>query len=167
MPSDTFEETAGVTAEEGDGALMVNLGEVNENGNFEAVPRGNYPVTVSQLDFSMSQRSNNPMWTWVFEVEEGEYAGRKFFYHTVFNEGGMPRVKRTLARIKTEDGYEKVLLGGAFSPEAVANEGRLLGARAKIRVDIRTYEGQKRNDVKDVLPPSETGGAGGTGFAGV
>jgi hypothetical protein len=168
--SDTFAEAAGVDTgmetEDGEG-LTVDLSNTSEKGNFEVVPRGIYPMMVSQLDFGRSQRSNNPMWTWIFEVEEGnEYAGRKFFYHTVFNEGGMPRVKRTLARIKDETGYAQTLLSTRFNPEAVANEGKLLGARCRVRVDIRVYNGEKRNDVKDVLPPQEGAAAGG-GFAGV
>jgi hypothetical protein len=42
----------------------------------------------------------------------------------------------------------------------------MLGARCRVRVDIRVYNGEKRNDVKDVLPPQEGAAAGG-GFAGV
>jgi hypothetical protein len=165
--SGTFEEDRfGMETEDSGDTLYVSMGEVDDSG-FKPVPRGLYDVALSQLDFGFSQRSNNPMWTWVWEVEEGEYANRKFFYHTVFNEQGMPRVKRTLARIKTDDGYEAELLAAPrFSPENVANEGRLLGARARLRIDIRKYEGQPRNNVRDVLPPQATGAESG-GFAGV
>jgi|SRR3954464_1516629 hypothetical protein len=165
---DTFEEDRfGMETEKTGDALYVSLGDVDDSGGgFKPVPRGIYDVQLAQLDFAHSQRSNNPMWTWIWEVESGEYAGRKFFYHTVFNEGGMPRVKRTLARIKTEDGYEsEVINASRFSPETVANEGRLLGARARIRVDIRVYEGQQRNNVRDILPPGT--GDGGSGFSGI
>jgi hypothetical protein len=177
--SDTFEEAAGVSlgttaeaegvdTEEGEG-IVVDLGGVNEAGNFVAMPRGLYDVTVAQLDYGKSQRSNNPMWTWIFEIDGGEYNGRKLFYHTVFNEGGLPRVKRTLARIQTDDGYPQQLLTQRFNPQVVADEGRLLGARAKVRLDIRTYQGKKQNDIKDVLPPGTASGAAGASgaFAGV
>jgi len=163
MTSDTFEEASGMSSEASDG-LTVDLSSTDEKGNFEALPRGIYDVTVAQLDFGQSQRSGNNMWTWIFEIEDGEFAGRKLFYHTVFNEGGMPRVKRTLARLKTDDGYEAQLLSNRFSPSAVAEEGRLLGARCRVRVDIRMYEGRKTNNIKDVLPAA--GGEGG-GFSGV
>jgi hypothetical protein len=174
--SNAFAEAAGtaeaddanVETEDGNG-IVVDLGGVNEEGNFVAMPRGLYDVTVVQLDFGKSQRSNNPMWTWVFEVDGGEFNGRKLFYHTVFNEGGLPRVKRTLARIQTDDGYPQALLNQKFNPQTVADEGRLLGARAKVRLDIRVYQGKKGNDVKDVLPPGPAGAAAGGGgaFAGV
>lgn len=162
----TFEEDSfGMGTEATGDTLYVSLGEVDDSG-FKPVPRGLYDVALAQLDFGFSQRSNNPMWTWIWEVEDGEHSGRKFFYHTVFNEGGFPRVKRTLARIKTDDGYEAELLAAPrFSPEQVANEGRLLGARARIRVDIRKYEGQNRNNVRDILPPG--GGSEAPGFSGV
>jgi hypothetical protein len=174
-----FEEAAGVATEtnadvetESGEGIVVDLGGVNETGNFVAMPRGLYDVTVAQLDYSRSQRSNNPMWTWIFEIDGGEYNGRKHFYHTVFNEGGLPRVKRTLARIQTEDGYPQQLLNQKFNPQTVADEGRLLGARAKVRLDIRVYQGNKQNDIKDVLPPGGSGSAtsgasAGSAFAGV
>jgi hypothetical protein len=157
----------GMGTEEGEG-IVVDLSDVGD-GKYSPVPRGIYPVTVVTLDYGLSQRSQNPMWTWVWEVEEGhEHAGRKFFYHTVFNEGGMPRVKRTLARIKADGDAQARLLSGPFNPQAVADEGILLGARARIRIDIRRYEGQNRNDVRDVLPPADQIGGGMTaGFAGV
>jgi len=167
------QQAAGATMETEDGeGMIVDLGGVNENAGYEPAPRGVYDCIVENLEYGKSQRSGNKMWSWTLAVESGEFAGKKkFFYHTTFNEGGMPRVKKTLARIKTEDGYEKQLLAGPFNPKTVADEGRLLGARCKVRVDIRVYEGQKRNDVKDILPPGVGGAVGGgaaaAGFAGV
>ena len=159
-PSVNFSNTAGDddSSEDGEG-LVVDLANTGEGG-FVALPRGIYACTVAQLDYGKSQRSGNWMWTWQFEVEDGEAKGRKLFYHTVFNEGGMPRVKRTLSRIKAEGGFEQSLLSGPFNPKTVAEEGRLLGARCRVRVDIRNYEGQKRNDVKDVLAPMADAGGG-------
>src|ERR1700761_5464325 len=148
-----FEEEglgAGEMGEEAGGGFVVDLSDTSEEGNFPVLPRGTYPCTVDSLSFGYSQKSNNPMWTWVFEVESGEFAGRKLYYHTVFNEGGMPRVKRCLARIQGEGDYAKSLLSGSFNPEKVADEGRLLGARCRVKVDIRKYEGKNRNDTKDV-----------------
>jgi hypothetical protein len=181
MASDTFAEAGGFSsdetsdgnagmAEEAGSGLVVDLSGVSEKGNYKVLPRGIYPVSVVALEFGKSKASGNNMWTWQFQVEEGhEGAGSKFFYHTVFNEGGMPRVKRTLARIVMEDGsnYAKTLCEAPFSPERVADEGRLLGARCRLKIDYRTYQGAKQNDVKEVLPPLAEGAGSTQTFAGV
>ena len=149
-------EHAGTEVEtEGGDGLVIDLSETTEGAGFEAVPVGVYDVFVESLEFGASQRSGNKMWTWTFQVEgDGEFRNRKFFYHTTFNEGGLPRLKRCLARIQGIDGSLEHLLTSRFNPQKVADEGILLGARCRIRVGKRKYEGEWRNDVKDVLPPA-------------
>lgn len=156
VEEETGEGVEGVDTGEGEegGVGMVDLNAVDDSGKFVAVPRGTYECEVSNLTYEQSSKGNW-MWSWELTVIDGEYANRKFFYHTTFNEGGLPRVKRALARIQTADGYEKELLSTAFNPETVAMEGRLIGARCKVRVDVKPYEGQARNNVKDILPPGE------------
>lgn len=147
--------------EDGEG-LVVNLDGVSEEGNFPVMPRGLYDVNLYELTYGLSQSKGNPMWTWIWEVENNgveEYNGRRFYYHTTFTEQGRSRVKRALARIKCADDYNKILLSGPFKPEDVALEGKLLGAKARIRVDVRPYQGKKSNNVRDVLPPSESADA--------
>jgi hypothetical protein len=160
------EEAEGTEFGEGEGlgedgeGLVVNLDGVSEEGNFPVMPRAIYDVNLYELTYGLSQAKGNPMWTWIWEVENNaveEYNGRRFYYHTTFNEGGKSRVKRALMRIKCEDDYNKVLLQSSFKPEDVALEGKLLGAKARLRVDIRPYQGKKSNNVRDILPPSEGG----------
>lgn len=160
---DSFEEGGSMSEESGAG--MIDLSGVSDEGGFTPVPRGIYPVSLDELNYGQSQSSGNNMWTWIFEIESGEFKGRKFFYHTTFTEGGLPRVKRALARIKTEDGYEATLLNSQFNPEAVALSGKLIGARARLDIRIKPYEGKPSNNVKDILPPED--GAGGDGFGGL
>lgn len=136
--------------QEGGGSVgMIDLSTVGDEVGFTPLPRGIYPAIVSDLTYGLSQASGNPMWTWVFEVSDGEFAGRKLFFHTPFTEAMMPRVKKVISRVAPE------LLNGPFNPEAVANDGILLGKACRIRVDIKPYEGVARNNVRDVLPPEE------------
>jgi len=104
-----------------EGALVIDLSDTDENFVAETVPRGLHPVIVSGLTFDYSQRSNNPMWTWELEIEDGEFAGRRLYYHTVFSEGGMPRVKRALMCVGATELLEK-----KFNPEEVAMSGVLV-----------------------------------------
>lgn len=153
-----LEETgAGAGAEfeqGGEGVGMIDFSGVDENaGGFEVLPRGIYDVIVDNVEYGISQRSGNPMWTWTFELDGGDFAGRKLFFHTVLTPEQLGRTKKVLSRVAPE------MLTVPIDPQVVADEGLLLGKRARCRVDIRKYEGEDRNNVRDVLPPNaEAGG---------
>lgn len=138
---------------EDEGRMKVNLSGVEEQGGFEAMPRGNYPVVVDNVEFGHSQSSGNPMWTWTLEVSEGEYQGRKLFYHTVFTDKAIGRVKKALRAVGAVN-----LLEDDFDPEEVADNGDLAGLSCLAKVAVSTYEGEKRNNVKDLLPIAGGGG---------
>ncbi len=132
---------------------MIDLSGVDENADaFPVIPRGIYPAVVDEVTYGLSNASGNPMWTWKFEISEGDYQGRKLFFHTPFVENMMPRLKKVLSRIAPE------LLNAPFDAEQIANESVLVGKECQIRLDIRPYEGKPRNNVRDVLPPKTAGG---------
>jgi hypothetical protein len=142
--------------DQGDDGFAVDFTNVGDQSGFEAVPRGVYNAVVDDCTYSLSQASNNPMWTWKFEIEDGDHKGRKLFFHSVFAASSMPRTKKTLGILFPEG------LAQQFKPKQVAESGVLLGRRCQIRVDIKPYQGEMRNNVRDVLPPKagEAGGAG-------
>jgi hypothetical protein len=127
------------------GALMIDLAGVPDEKEFAVIPKGIYNATVDDVSYGHSG-AGNPMWTWKFELSDGDHAGRKLFFHTPFMEVMMPRLKKVLSRIAPE------LLTQSFNPEKVANDGILVGKACKIRIDIKPYEGKPRNNVRDVLP---------------
>ena len=45
-----------------------------------------------------------------------------------------------------------------FDPEEIAAEGSMIGLRVRARVDIRKYEGEDRNNVKDLYAAEEGSG---------
>jgi len=132
--------------------LMVDLNNV-EDVSFEALPKGMYPAVIAECDFTYSQASGNPMWTLQLEVSDGEYAGRKLYCHLVFAGKGLPITKRQLSRIAPE------LLEQAFNPEDDDVISSMLGRDLKVKVDVRKYEGEDRNNVRDLFP-----GDGGSDF---
>ncbi len=154
---EAFADAEGVDAEEGEegGSVVVDLSGVDEDAGFEVRPRGNYPVEIIEAEFSFSQASGKPMWTLVLEVEEGhEHAGARFWHHVSFSEKALPRTKKTLSVIAPE------LLEAPFEPEEIADEGILLGRRCTAKVNIRRYEGENRNNVRELTAPSEEAFAG-------
>lgn len=137
-----------------DDGLVLNLDGVDEEmPGFEALPPGTYDCVVENTEFAPSSKGN-PMITWVFKVIDPQYDGRLLFYHTVLNsDAGLSRLKRTLIRVVPDINM------GEFRPNAFCNEGQALGYPCRVKVSVKPYQGQKRNNVTDVLPPSEGAGS--------
>jgi len=149
------DEQAAMFEGTGEDGFTVDLSTDDETkSGFPVMPRGIYPSVIDDCTFGLSQASQNPMWTITFEIESGDYAGQKLFFHLPFTPKMRSRIKRFLVRVAPE------LANTPFDPKGVADSGELSGKRAKVRVDIRKYEGEDRNNVRDVLPPDAEGGEG-------
>ena len=139
-------------AEEQD-SLVLDLDSIDEDApSMEALPPGVYSCVVENTEYGLSQRSGNPMITWVFRVTDPQYENRLLFYHTTLHDRtGQSRMKRVLARVVPD------VASGKFSPRQFADEGVAIGMPCRVKVKVRPYEGQKRNNVTEVLPPTEAG----------
>ncbi len=146
-------EEPGVEVEGGEGAFVVDLAGVDEDGDFPVLPRALYNVSVASVAFVYSQASGNPMWTWQLEVLDGDYAEQKLFYHTVFTDKGIARVKKALMILGMDN-----LLEGEFNPEEVADSDVLVGKECRARVDIQRFEGRQTNSVKSLVAADPDGG---------
>ena len=144
----------GIRIDPNDGAISVNLSDVSEDGDFPVIPRGVYDAVVESVEFGHSKNSGNPMWTWRLTITEGEYTKRMLFYHTVFNAGGIGRVKKALAVLGMTH-----LLQKEFNPSDLDILDELIGSNCQIRVDVGTYQDKPNNNVKGLLQAS----AGGSG----
>lgn len=130
---------------------LVDLSDYEEDAGFEVLPRGTYSVVVEEAEYRTSS-SGNKMISLVLAVEEGEYANRKLFTHVVFAEKTMGRAKKSIRALGLVH-----LLEQKFNPAKEADS--FVGARARARVGIKLYEGEKRNEVKQLLPAGESGNA--------
>lgn len=142
--------TTGDTNNQGAG-LVLDLGSVDENRPaFEAMPPGVYNAVVENVEFKESS-TGNPMLSWQFTITDPEFNNRKVFNHTVLNkEAGLASLKRTLIRVLPDFPL------GSFNPEQFADEGVAIGRECRVKLNVRPYNGEKRNNVTDVLAP-ETG----------
>ena len=132
---------------------VVDMSGVSDDDGFQPIPAGTYPVFVEQLEYGMSSKGN-PMWTWRLRIEDGEYANRMLFYHSTFVAATLPRVKRDLIAIEDEAGRATELSKSSFDPQEIADEGVFLYARARAKVVVRMYQGEKRNSVQRLLAPA-------------
>jgi len=149
-PDETFDFDSGSTGEVEN--LVLNLDDVSDElPKFEPIPPGVYDAIVENVEFGNSQNSGSPMLTFQFRITDPDYENRMLFYHTVLNkESGLSRLKRLLVRVAPD-----VPLNG-FNPAKFADEGVILGYPCRLKVNIRSYKGEKRNNVVDVLAPEDS-----------
>ena len=149
---------------EGGENLVLNMSEVKE-ASFEPVPAGNYRVAVSGCEYQISQSSSKPMWSMVFDIVDGEFAGRKLFAYWSFSEKAIPMTKGNIKAVNPA-----IAELTSFDPKKIAENGEMLGFEANARVvQEKGNDGEMRNVVKRMRPVGEAGedGDGGGAFAGI
>ena len=140
-------EVSDAMFENEDGSMTVDLSST-EDGGWDVIPRGIYPVIVDDAEYKISQTGGNPMISLTLQIEEGEFADRKLFTHVVFSPKAMPMARRAIARLGLNH-----LLEGPFNPEDKADD--FIGARCRARVTVEKYEGEDTNKVKSLLPAQD------------
>lgn len=128
--------------------LVLNLDDVDEKGpGFEALKPGVYDCVIENTEFGESKKGN-PMITWVLKVTDPNYEGRLLFNHTTLNNNmGIARLKRILVRVVPDVDLAQ------FNPKAFCDNGEAIGLPCRAKVSIQNYQGEKRNNVKEILPP--------------
>ena len=121
-----------------------------EEAKREVIPAGTYPVVIASLDYARSQSSNQPMWSIQLEIEEGTFAGRKIYTNLSFSPKALGMSKAVLRVIAPE------LAEGSFNPKQIADNGDLLGRRAKVKTKLEAYQGEKQTRVSRWLPSTDS-----------
>lgn len=162
MVNDNFDlggSTTNVGSANDTEGMTFNLNDVSEP-SFEVIPKGTYPAIVDEFEYTTSQASGNPMLKIVYMLTEGEFAERKLYdYLVLAGEGAkfaMPRLKQFLVRVCPDVDIT------SFNPAKFADEGVALNRPCQLKVAITTqkageYKGEKRNQVREVLPAAEAG----------
>ena len=156
-PNDVTEEMYNQAVFEDGGALVVDLGGINE-AKFEAVPKGLYNGEIDSAEYSLSQNSGAPMITVVVVITDGQYTGRKHSTYWSFSQKALPFTKAAINRVAPE-----LLSQGKFSPQRVCDEGVLLGKPVRLRIVHEEYNGEMRSRIGQLLPPAGNGDASGGG----
>lgn len=157
IPEISAEDYAQMVYVDGD-SLVIDLSNVQEL-KFENIPKGIYAAEVDQVDFvKESKSSGSPMLEFTFRITDGEYSNRKLKFWTSFSPKALSGSKTALLRLDPE------LFNGPFNPAEVAETGKLLQKKVRIKVDVQDYQGRDTNRISYLLPPGEAGGEGGGFF---
>lgn len=104
--------------------------------SYEAMPAGNYEARIAEAELTNAKSSGAPMVKVVWEISDGEFAGRKVFDNVVLN---VPwKVKQYAEVVGIESGSE--LDTDAF-----------VGSEAIIELSVEEYQGEPRNRIKKVV----------------
>lgn len=152
MLHDEFDDAMGGGYEDGDDGIVIDLDDVDESmPSFVALPPGIYNAVVENVEYGPS-KAGNPMLTWTFTLTDEQYKNRKMFYHNTLNkEAGIAGMKRTLVRLLPGLSFSN------FKPKLFADEGTAIGAECRLKLNVKPYLGEKRNNVVDVLASAAGG----------
>ncbi len=148
----TDEQYSGMVFEDG-GDLVVNLQDVQEM-KFENIPKGTYNAEIEEATYGMSASSQKPMITLKWKLTDAPYEGRTLMQYLSFSQGALPGTKTNLARIDAQ------LATVAFKPQDLCNNGHFLGLTARVRIDLKEYQGEKRSNIVGLLSAQTGAGDG-------
>lgn len=141
------------------GNVVVDLTGVAE-AKFELIPKGIYMFEIDSCEYKISANSQAPMWETWMRITEGDYVGRKLPYYFSFSAKALPFTKAALMKVAPE------ILGNAFAPQRIADEGTMLGKPVRARVGIKEYQGEDRSNITQILSLDAGSGSASNGKSG-
>jgi hypothetical protein len=122
-----------------------------KSASFEALPAGDYDVEVAEATGTRSS-NGKPMIKTLMKVLSGGYTGRQVWNNFVLsmeNPQAMAIFFRHMKCFKLDENFF-ASLGANGSMDAVATA--LVGRRARLTLGIREWNGENRNEVKQIKP---------------
>ena len=125
----------------------LNFAGVQASGDLSPIPDGTYEMSVVSVK-PKTASTGSPMLEWVFEVESGNFTGRRVFSNTILLANSLWRTKDFLIAL----GFTDDELNGEF--ELVPSE--LIGLRAYAIVGSKMVSGTMRNEIIRLVPSTTT-----------
>lgn len=120
---------------------LVKFSQIDDASDYSPLPSGKYPCKLVHIEEKVT-RKGDEMWAMEFEVESGDYKGRKIFDNIVFSEAAAKRLKLICSR-----------LGVETSQDLHLTTDMILGKRVGIEVGIDEYEDSNgRMKQRNVVP---------------
>lgn len=127
-----------------DFSAVMDISEAEEPV-FEVMPPGTYDALIEDIEAGRSSKGNK-MLTWRVTVQDQKGKDRTLYFYTMLTPDGIGRTKKTIRRVAPD--YDLT----QFVPANIGEE--LSGMACRVVLRIRPYQGQKRNNVTDLLAPS-------------
>lgn len=127
------------------------LKAASEAPGFSALPPGEYDCVVDSANVKQVSDGAKSAIAAQFKVENGPYQGQSCFNQFTLSPEN-PNALAFFFRHMGAMGLDKDYFAANPQLERVASD--LVGRRCRVRVSIRQWQGQDRNQVDAVLPPS-------------
>lgn len=117
-------------------------------GGFEPIPDGSYDAQVAAAE-ALESSTRKTMFKVKFQVLTGPYAGRPVWSNLVIspeNPSALGYFFANMAALGLTSDYF------AQNPHPTHVADALVGRQCRVEVSSRVYQGQKRNDVKRIMP---------------
>jgi len=118
----------------------IDFSNVQDAKNYSPLPEGTYPCQVSDVEEAFT-RNADEMFKLVFEVTDGEFAGRRIFDNLVFSDAALKRAKMILSRLGVDVSGEVDL-----TPDMLVKKQCLVSVAIEEYLD-RDGNGRTRNNV--------------------
>lgn len=118
---------------------------------FEPIPDGEHDATITDWEVKQTKEGKNEGADYVsleFTISSGEFENRKQWRNYSLLKQSLWAFKRVLIRA----GMDEDDLDGEFDLEDLMPN--VVGAPVRLKIGHHTYDGEVRNDVKDVLSAS-------------
>jgi len=116
--------------------------------SFDAVPAGEYPVVVIEVEVRESQRSEHPYLNWELEITEGEATGRKLWMMTSLSPKALWRLQQVFENLGLPQDEVELEVD---DDTGLVTEPELAGLPAVAPVTNEVYEGRERARVETLL----------------
>jgi hypothetical protein len=152
------DQAKGVTAGQDAEGMVFNLSNVNDEVEFEVLPKGTYNAIIEDLEYTTSQSSGEPMIHATYSITDAEYENRKIHdYYMLKGKGAefsLPRLKQLLTRVCPEVSLD------VFNPTEFTESGVAINRQCQLKLIVQTqkkgdYKGEKRNSVREVLASAD------------
>jgi len=155
--AEVSEDTYSSAVFEDGGSVMIDLSNIEEM-RFEAIPKGIYDAVVDSCEYKISKNSGKPMFEFQFEINGGDYNGRKLYFYASFSAAALAGTKTALNRI------DPTIFAGPFNPQKIADDGILLGKAVRLKIKHEDYNGEPQARIQSILAPAEGGAPSGDSF---
>jgi hypothetical protein len=129
----------------------VNWGQLVEQagGDFEPLPKGDYDVRVDSAEATTSS-TGKMMFKLKFKVVGGPNNGRTLFNNITLSTDNPNALRMFFMNMKAF-GLDPAFFNQNPGPDTVA--AGMVGKEVRVKVDHQTYNGQLRENIKQMLPP--------------
>lgn len=124
--------------------LSIDFTDVPSNST---VPAGTYNAVVFGIELKPNKAGDSMNLNWQFKIQGGEHDGRSLFSIMSLKKEALWKLKQTLKNIAPDIDTNSV---------ADLDTDTLCGRPCRIVVTIQQWEGEDRNNIKNILAPEKT-----------